>query len=159
LTSPGFRVELEDLYAEYARLLDDGPLTDWPELFTEECAYLVIPRENYDQGLPLAIMRCESRGMLRDRVRAVQETIMHEPRYLRHHITQIRPSSDQHDKVVNVTATFSVIEVLQDELPRILAVGRYLDIVVRDADGHWRFAEKRVVYDSVMVANTIVYPL
>ena len=152
------RVELEDLYEAYARLLDDGPLGDWPDLFTEECLYLVIPRENHDQGLPLAIMRCESRGMLRDRVRAVQETIMHEPRYLRHHITQIRAYGEA-DKRTNVTANFSVIEVLQDELPRILAVGRYLDVIVRDEEGRLRFADKRVVYDSVMVPNTIVYPL
>ena len=84
------RFEIEDLYARYAAALDDGPLETWPELFTEVCLYQVIPRDNYDLGLPLAIMRCESRGMLRDRVHAVQETIMHEPRYLRHHITNIR---------------------------------------------------------------------
>jgi 3-phenylpropionate/cinnamic acid dioxygenase small subunit len=151
------RFEVMDLYAEYARLLDDGPLEQWPRLFTGECLYLVIPRENFDQGLPLAIMRCESRGMLSDRVRAVRETIMHEPRYLRHQITEVRPVSSA-DGVIQVTANYSVIEVLQDQLPHLLSVGRYLDIVVRE-EGALRFREKRVVYDSVMVANTIVYPL
>lgn len=153
------RLEIEDLYADYAGTLDDGPLDDWPGLFTADCSYLVIPRENDEQGLPLAIMRCESRDMLRDRVRAVQETIMHEPRFLRHHITQIRPVASDGGDAIRVTANYSVVEVLLDELPRILSVGRYLDRVVRDADGALRFAEKRVVYDSVMVANTIVLPL
>ena len=74
------RFELEDLYTRYAAALDDGPLESWPELFTGDCLYLVIPRDNHDQGLPLAIMRCESRAMLMDRVHAVRETIMHEPR-------------------------------------------------------------------------------
>jgi salicylate 5-hydroxylase small subunit len=151
------RFELEDLYTRYASALDDGPLDAWPDLFVEDCLYLVIPRDNFDQGLPLAIMRCESRGMLMDRVHAVQETIMHEPRYLRHHITNVLATQDE--DTLSVTAHYSVIEVLHDELPKILSVGRYLDLVVRDANGELRFKEKRVVYDSVLVPNTIVYPL
>jgi salicylate 5-hydroxylase small subunit len=154
----GERAELEEVYARYAELLDDGPLADWPALFDEECLYLVIPRENHDRGLPLAIMRCESRGMLEDRVRAVQETIMHEPRYLRHHITNLRGLRAE-DGGFSVTANYSVIEVLQDELPRILSVGRYLDILTRAPTGKLTFKEKRVVFDSVLVPNTIVYPL
>ena len=150
--------ELHRLYAEYGRTLDDGPLEDWPELFTEDCLYLITPRDNFDEGLPLAIMRCESRGMLMDRVHAVQETIMHEPRYLRHQITDI-DASEREDGRIDVTANYSVVEVLPDELPRILSVGRYLDIVTRLAAGGLAFQEKHVVYDSVMVPNTIVYPL
>jgi salicylate 5-hydroxylase small subunit len=134
-----------------------GP-SQWPDLFTEACLYLVIPRENFDQGLPLAIMRCESRGMLRDRIRAVRETVMHEPRSLRHQITEVQPVAAE-GGTIQATANYSVIEVLQDELPRILSVGRYLDVVVRHDDGSLRFRDKRVVYDSVMVPNTIVYPL
>ena len=45
--------ELEELYAHYARLLDDGPLQEWPALFTDPCVYQVIPRDNFDAGLPL----------------------------------------------------------------------------------------------------------
>lgn len=152
------RWALEDLYAEYARLLDDGPLEDWPALFLEDCLYLAIPRENYDAGLPLATLRCESRAMLRDRVRAIKETVMYEPRYLRHHITQIRPQQ-RDDNTFDVTAHYSILEVLPDDLPRVLSVGRYLDVLVRSDDDKLLFAEKRVVYDSVMVPNTLVYPL
>ena len=35
------RWRLEDLYADYARLLDDGPLEAWPGLFVEQCLYAV----------------------------------------------------------------------------------------------------------------------
>jgi salicylate 5-hydroxylase small subunit len=156
--SPEQRFVLEDLYSEYARRLDDGPLETWPDLFTEACLYRVVPRENFDADLPLAVMHCESRGMLRDRVRAVRETIMHESRYLRHQISNVVPVADPNGGY-RVHANFSVVEVLQDELPRILSVGRYLDRVVAEADGSLRFAEKIVVFDSVMVPNTIVYPL
>ena len=152
------RWALEDLYAAYARLLDDGPLEEWPELFVEDCLYLAIPRDNFDAGLPLATLRCESRGMLKDRVRAVRETIMYEPRYLRHQISQVSPRP-RDDGCLDVTANYTVVEVLHDELPRVLSAGRYLDIVVEDETGRLKFAEKRVVYDSVLVPNTIVYPL
>jgi salicylate 5-hydroxylase small subunit len=149
---------LEELYVRYARALDDGALEDWPGLFEEDCSYLVIPRDNFDQGLPLAIMRCESRGMLQDRVRSVRETIMHEPRYLRHQITNVTGTVRDGGEI-EAAANYLVIEVLQDELPKILSVGRYLDVIVQSDDGELRFREKRVVYDSVLVPNTIVYPL
>lgn len=157
MTGPVDRWALEDLYAAYARLLDDGPLHDWPSLFVDDCLYLAIPRDNFDAGLPLATIRCESRGMLADRVKAVQETITFEPRYLRHSITQIQPRR-RDDGALSVTANYSVTEVLYDELPKILSVGRYLDVVVEEG-GVLKFAEKRAIYDSVLVPNTIVYPL
>jgi 3-phenylpropionate/cinnamic acid dioxygenase small subunit len=103
-------------------------------------------------------MRCESRAMLEDRIRAVRETIMHEPRYLRHHITNARGEAHG-DGTVEVRANFTIVEVLPDELPRLLLTGRYLDRLVRGADGVLRFAEKRCVYDSVLVPNTIVVPV
>jgi salicylate 5-hydroxylase small subunit len=151
--------ELERLYGRYAQVLDDGPLDAWPDLFTDECLYRVMPRDNHDQGLPLAIIRCESRAMLTDRVRAVRETIMHEPRYLRHQISNVLATLDPATSVIESTANYLVIEVLFDELPRMLSVGRYIDRVVRAADGTLRYQEKLCVYDSVLVPNTIVYPI
>ncbi len=149
------RHRLENLFADYASLLDDGPVDQWPMLFTTDCLYLLIPRENFDQDLPLAIIRAESRGMLEDRVRSVTETIMHEPRYLRHHITNIRVKGES-PAGLEVQASYSVMEVLQDELPRILSVGRYLSLIDRE---RMQFREQRVIYDSVLVPNTIVYPI
>ncbi len=151
------RAGLEDLYADYAARLDDGPLETWPELFTEECEYLVVPRDNYERNLPIAVMRCESIAMLRDRVRAVLETVMYEPRYLRHHVTNVR-GRVREDGAIDARANFSVIEVLPDELPRVLITGKYVDRVVR-VNGELRFAQKHCVFDSVLVPNTIVLPV
>ena len=150
--------ERDDLNARYGEALDDGPLEDWPELFTEQCLYLIIPRENEERGLLLAIMRCESRDMLKDRVTAVRETMMYEPRYLRHHITNARILTQAGD-TMSAVANFTVIEVLPEELPRILITGRYRDQLRREADGAWRFVERRCVYDSTLVPNSIIYPV
>jgi len=149
--------EFYDLYARYTEALDDGPLERWPEFFTEQCMYQIVPRDNYDRGLPVAIMRCESRAMIEDRVTAVKETMMYEPRYLRHHTTDIRIGHAAASDAA-VRANFSVIEVLPDELPRVLMAGRYIDRLERGAAG-WLFAEKLCVFDSVLVPNSIVFPV
>jgi len=151
------RLEIEDLYTAYAATLDNDDLDAWPDLFTEDCLYQVIPRDNFDRDLPLALIRCESRAMLRDRVTAVRETTMFEPRYVRHLISNIRVSPET-DGVIEVQANYAVFETMTDAYTRVFNVGRYLDKLVRE-DGRLLFSEKRCVYDSVLVPNSIIYPI
>ncbi|NBO83668.1 MAG: hypothetical protein EBU75_12900, partial [Betaproteobacteria bacterium] len=75
---------LAQLLAQAAHLADAGRWIDWAELFTDDCLYLLQPRENFDRGFPLATMRLESKGMLLDRAYAVTQTIFHDPYYQRH---------------------------------------------------------------------------
>lgn len=157
VASVELRLELEDLYAAYAAALDDGALETWPDFFTEECTYQVIPRDNYDRGLPLAVIRCESQAMLRDRVTAVRETTMFEARYVRHLISNIRVLSEA-DGEIKVQANYAVFETLTEAFSRVFNVGRYIDTLVRDGEA-LRFREKICVYDSVLVPNSIVYPI
>ena len=84
------REDTEELYAEYAEVIDGGKLERWPELFVEPCLYRIVSKENYDKGLPLSLMRCESLGMLKDRAFASQKLNVYGPRTWRHSITQIR---------------------------------------------------------------------
>jgi salicylate 5-hydroxylase small subunit len=48
------RVALDDLYAHYVACLDEERFEEWPEFFTDPCIYKIIPRMNFDRGLPLA---------------------------------------------------------------------------------------------------------
>jgi anthranilate 1,2-dioxygenase small subunit len=84
------RARLADLYCAYADVLDEGALERWPDFFTEECLYKVIPRENFEQELPIALIFCESRNMLVDRVIALRETALYVPRIVRHITSNIR---------------------------------------------------------------------
>src|SRR5215831_101876 len=84
------RARLADLYCAYTDALDDGELERWPDFFTEECIYKVIPRINFERGLPLAAIYCESRAMLVDRVVALRETTLFAPRSVRHLTSAIR---------------------------------------------------------------------
>ena len=157
MASIELRLEIEGVYTAYAATLDDDDLDAWPDLFTEDCLYQAIPRDNFDRDLPLALIRCESRAMLRDRVTAVRETTMFEPRYVRHLISNIRVSPET-DGVIEAQANYAVFETMTDAYTRVFNVGRYLDKLVRE-DGRLLFSEKRCVYDSVLVPNSIIYPI
>jgi len=151
------RLELDDLNAAYAACLDDGELERWPEFFTADCRYEIVPRENFERGLPLAVMRCESQAMLVDRIAALRRSSVFAPRALRHLITGIRITAVQHG-TISAQASYAVVQTRLDEESTIFSSGRYLDRVVREA-GALKFAERLCVYDSVLVPGSLVYPL
>jgi len=67
------RLELHELYADYAACLDSDTLERWPDFFTEECAYRITSAENYEAGLPLGLIYATSKNMLKDRVSALRQ--------------------------------------------------------------------------------------
>jgi 3-phenylpropionate/cinnamic acid dioxygenase small subunit len=142
-------VTADDLFAAHGDLLDEEHLDAWTDLFTDDCTYLVIPRENVERGLPLAAIRCESRGYLKDRVVAVRETAMYAPRAQRHVIGAARTHVDG-----TVTASYAVFQTLADEPTKVFSTGRYVARIEGD-----KFAELHVIYDSTLVDNSIVKPL
>ena len=44
--------ELHMLQDQYINNLDNDRLEAWPTLFTEDCLYEIVPKENADMGLP-----------------------------------------------------------------------------------------------------------
>jgi 3-phenylpropionate/cinnamic acid dioxygenase small subunit len=151
------RLEIDELNAAYAACLDDGPLEDWPEFFTDDCRYEVIPRENHERGLPLAVMRCESKGMLVDRITALRRSSVYGPRALRHLIGGVRLTEVAAD-LVRAQANYAVLQTLPDEETTLFNAGRYLDCLVRE-HGTLKFRERLCVFDSVLVPGSLVYPI
>ncbi len=152
------REEVEELYAEYAECLDADELERWPELFTEDCLYRVVPRENLEQGLPLALVLCESRAGLRDRVEAIRRSAVFEPRRLRHFWSGLRVRADPGAGEIGAEASFAVLQTLAGDETRVFLAGRWLDRIVRDAD-RLRFRERLCVFDSDLVPGSLVYPV
>ncbi len=151
------RLQLEELYAEYAHCLDDGAIEHWPDFFADACSYMLIPRENYDEGLPLATIRCESKGYLKDRVAAVQDTALYAPLTLRHLITGVRVTEIAADHV-KAEANFAVLRTQVDEITKVFLAGRYIDTIVFE-DGQLRFKEKLAIHDSLLIPNSLVIPV
>jgi salicylate 5-hydroxylase small subunit len=44
--------EICQLHAGYAAALSGGDWEAWPDFFTEDCLYRLIPRENHERGFP-----------------------------------------------------------------------------------------------------------
>lgn len=150
------RDELEELYAEYCDVIDAGRLERWPDLFVEPCLYRIVSKENWDKGLPLSLMLCDSLGMLRDRALASQKLNVYRPRTWRHCVTQLRAQAD--GERIAAQANFALFETLHDRHTQILCTGRYLDKLVRSPRG-LRFCEKICVYDSTLLPGSVVFPI
>ncbi|AQV97951.1 MULTISPECIES: aromatic-ring-hydroxylating dioxygenase subunit beta [Cupriavidus] len=148
---------LLSLYADYTSVVDNGDWDRWPEFFTDDCVYRVQPRENHERGLPLATLSLESKGMLKDRIYGIRETLFHDPYYQRHIVGTplIRAADD--DRIV-AEANYAVLRTKPDQMTEVFNVGRYLDTVVRTPEG-LRFASRVCVFDSEMIPNSLIYPI
>jgi salicylate 5-hydroxylase small subunit len=150
------RAAIEDLYASYVLALDGRDYAAWIELFVEDCVYVVKARENDDRGLPLAALAFESKGMLRDRIYGITNTLFHEPYYQRHIVSSFRIRAG--DDGYLVEANYLVSRTKAGELTELYSTGRFRDRIV-SVEGELRFAEKQAIYDSELIPNSLIYPI
>ncbi|MET3459283.1 aromatic-ring-hydroxylating dioxygenase subunit beta [Variovorax atrisoli] len=149
--------ELSQLYARYAQAVSSSQWELWPEFFTEECSYRLQPRENHDRGFPLATLSFESKGMLKDRVYGIRETLFHDPYYQRHVVGAPVVLKAEPGRIES-EANYAVFRTKLSELSSVFSVGRYIDVVVRTEEG-LKFASRQVIYDSEMIPNSVIYPI
>ena len=155
--SAALRARLADLYGAYDEALAEGQYERWPEFFTEACLYKIIPRENYDAGLPVALIYAESRAMLTDRVAALRKTILYAPRLVRKLTGGIVLRSLDADGM-RLSASFTLFQTLLNEPSTVFLCGRHYDRVVEDA-GALRFAERICVTDATLVPTSLIFPI
>jgi salicylate 5-hydroxylase small subunit len=148
---------LTQLYADYASAVDSGDWDLWPEFFTEQCVYRLQPRENFERGFPLATLSFTSKGMLKDRVYGIKETLFHDPYYQRHIVGSPVVRSAEGGSL-RCEANYAVFRTKLSETSTVFNVGRYIDTVVRTPDG-LKFASRECIYDSEMIPNSIIYPI
>ena len=148
---------LSRLYADYALAVDSGQWDLWPEFFTEQCVYKLIPRENHERGFPLCTLSFTSKGMLKDRVYGIQETLYHDPYYQRH-VVGAPVVRKVEDGRIHAEANYAVFRTKLDKESTVFNVGRYIDTLVPTPEG-LKFAERLCVYDSEMIPNAIIYPI
>ncbi|MFN3231104.1 MAG: aromatic-ring-hydroxylating dioxygenase subunit beta [Alphaproteobacteria bacterium] len=157
LTAVQLRLLVDELLSDYAACLDNGEIDRWPDFFTDDCTYKVIARDNHERGRPLATILCESRGYLLDRVRAVQETSYYLPRQLRHVVSGLRITGHDGDEI-RAEANYAVFRTMPDEETRVFNVGNYMDSIVLDGT-RLKFKTKICIYDSILIPNSLVYPI
>jgi salicylate 5-hydroxylase small subunit len=151
------QLEVDQLNAAYAAALDERRFDDWPGFFLPEARYEVQARENFDRGLPLALIALESQGMMRDRVYGITQTIFHGPYYTRHVVSPAQVFGEE-DGRIRAQAHYAVFRTRPGSTSEVYNVGRYIDEIVRTPAG-LKFASRRCIYDSEMVLNSLIYPI
>ena len=151
------RHRVEQLQLDYVHALDNGDLDRWPGFFTERCFYAIIARDNWERGQDLGVMRFESRAMLVDRTNATQHAAVFAPRTLCHVLSGTSIESVGADGIRSRT-NVAIYQTSPDGDTLLLMAANYRDLVV-EVDGALLFKEKRVIYDTLRLPDSVVNPL
>ncbi|MEJ5991269.1 aromatic-ring-hydroxylating dioxygenase subunit beta [Ramlibacter sp. PS3R-8] len=151
------QLEIDQLNARYAAVLDERRFDEWPDFFLPDAKYTVQARENFDRKLPLALIALESQGMMKDRVYGITQTIYHGPYYTRHVVSPALVQGENEGRI-RAQAHYAVFRTRPGDASEVYNVGRYIDEIVRTPDG-LKLASRLCVYDSEMVLNSLIYPI
>jgi len=148
---------IDALLTDYVHCIDDDRLEEWPNFFTEDGTYRVITRENHDMGLPMGLIYCDGRGMLKDRISALRTANIYEPHSYRHMVGAVK-ILDEKSRETYVQSNFTVIRTMHDGDMSVFACGRYLDRIIVQG-GALKFAERLVILDSRRIDTLMVIPI
>lgn len=157
MTLSAIRERAAELMHEYALRIDDDRLEDWLDLFAEDATYQIVPRENVEQNLPVSIVLCTNKRMLRDRIVSLRNANEYNLHYDRHLIGDLRVAPHA-GPAWAVEANFAVYQTNLEGQSRLFSVGRYYDLVRLEGD-QLLFCQKRVVIDSFSVPTLLATPL
>ncbi|HUQ26067.1 MAG TPA: aromatic-ring-hydroxylating dioxygenase subunit beta [Burkholderiales bacterium] len=147
--------EIETLHARYAHALDDDRLEDWPNLFTERGVYRIATAENETRGLPLPVVYCEGRPMLRDRVQSLRHANIYEPQRYRHIVSSVLVEK-MDEKRARSIANFLVVRIMENGETMLFASGRYKDTILLQ---EMLYEERLVICDSRRFDTLLAIPL
>lgn len=151
------RILAGELLIEYGWLIDNDKLEEWAELFTEDARYDIIPRENYDRGLPLCLVSCKNRAMIRDRILTLRVANEYNIHYDRHIIGPAK-IIEQDQRSVRIEANYLVLQTDQGGNSKVFSTGAYRDLLILD-NGRMRIKDKVVVVDTFCVPTLIATPI
>jgi len=164
----GRRQAALELLVRYVRIVDDPRrLHEWPNLFGDTAEYVVITRENHARGLPIAVIRDDTKDRIIDRVTIVKDFWGAGGRAEDHHYNESQPRHIVGPAWVEFTETgeallganFAVYATVQvDPEPRLLALGEYQDVVDFSGESP-KFKSKKVILDTSVLQDVFVYPL
>jgi anthranilate 1,2-dioxygenase small subunit len=149
--------QMHRLQELYVGTIDAGHLEEWPALFTDDCVYEIIPKENADLGLPIGVMHCFGRAMLSDRITSLRKANVFEPHTYRHLTSGLKLTLVDAD-TVEMQSNYVVVQTLTNGDSHVYQAGQYFDRVVHTTQG-WRYQSKRAVYDTSRVQTLLVTPV
>ncbi len=148
---------VEAFYTKYNIALDDLALDSWVDMFDEVCLYRIVSRENWEAKLPLSTMMCDSKGMLADRVKGIQQTMMFAPRYCRRFISSLQIEDPVSD-LISARSSFLCVQTLNDQPSEVAFCGVAHDMLVQEK-AELKIRSRICVLDTEMIPNSLIYPL
>ena len=149
--------EISQLQERYSAALDNDRLEEWATLFTEDCLYEIVPKENADMGLPIGLIYCDNQRMLRDRVLSLRHANIYEEHASRHMTSGLQLTRID-DDTVDAESSYVVVQTRTNGESFVYQAGRYLDRVVRTPEG-WRYQKRRAIYDTSRVITLLATPI
>ena len=151
--------KVANLNARYVAAIDDNKLEEWPDFFVANGSYRVTTAENFERGLPLALIYATSRAMLRDRVRSLRDANVYEAQRYRHLIGPALIGGQEAGEV-RAQTSFMVARIMHTGETSIFATGRYHDRILLDTPERGEaFVEKLVILDSRLIDTLLAIPL
>jgi anthranilate 1,2-dioxygenase small subunit len=143
--------------ADYCHYIDDDLLEDWLDFFTEDCVYKILSRENVENDLPLELLSCRNKNMLRDRILSLREANIYNIHFDKHILGAVRILAEENG-AYRVQANYTVYQSNQDGVSELFNVGTYRDLIVF-ADGKPLFKEKIAIADTFGIPRLLSTPI
>jgi anthranilate 1,2-dioxygenase small subunit len=157
MTDAEVRDAINDLMADYCHYIDDDRLEEWLDFFTEDCQYKVLSRENEESDLPLELLSCRNKNMLRDRILSLREANIYNIHFDKHLLGAVRILG-QENGGYRVQANYSVYQTNQDGVSELFNVGTYRDLIIFDG-AKPLFKEKIAVADTFGIPRLLSTPI
>jgi anthranilate 1,2-dioxygenase small subunit len=152
-----FRPAIYDLMSDYAAFLDAEDYRGWLDLFADTCRYRILSRENVEQNLPGALVLCENKKALTDRVVALLMANQYSPYRSRHILGGVRLAG-RDGALLRVEASYALYHSDIQGRPQLFSVGLYDDRIA-SVGGGVRFVDKTVVIDSFSIPDFLAKPI
>ncbi|CAM5302866.1 MAG: terephthalate 1,2-dioxygenase [Bradyrhizobiaceae bacterium] len=143
--------------SRYAREIDDGDCTAWPDFFVDDCFYKVTTADNFAQNLEAGLMWMDSKNMLRDRILSLLEANVYE-RHSYRHLLGLPYITDVDGDELDSETSFMVARITREGPTDLFATGRYIDRY-RLTDDEPKLVKRIVVLDSGYVDTLLGFPL
>jgi anthranilate 1,2-dioxygenase small subunit len=148
---------VNDLLADAVNLLDHDRLETWVDCFTENAVYRILSRENTELNLPLPLLQCENKNMIRDRVLSLRKanvTNLHRDR----HVAGPAKLSLGKDELITAESSYALYQSTFEGMSRLFSVGAYRDRIGIE-QGEALFVERTVIVDMFSVPTMLSTPI
>jgi anthranilate 1,2-dioxygenase small subunit len=148
---------VNDLLADAVNLLDHDRLETWVDCFTENAVYRILSPENTELNLPLPLLQCENKNMIRDRVLSLRKanvTNLHRDR----HVAGPAKLSLGKDELITAESSYALYQSTFEGMSRLFSVGAYRDRIGIE-QGKALFVERTVIVDMFSVPTMLSTPI